>query len=268
MSSAAHAGWWWNSWQSGGFLNALGRGLSDAGGANDVWRVGGRLVSDVPELRAHWSLWTGMAKQLSEKQGHFLWSGADSFADRRAGALLLVRYINKILEIAPREPIRIVAHSHGCNVVKQASANASLDRRARFPRVVFLGCPHFIGRGPKGPVFHHRLSSARFQQILNLYSVADVVQVKIAGGVAGPFGAEPNDYVPTEAHRTEQDPVAQRIYENWSIRTIDQGTAAHTAMHGVRVGYLTGRWLAGETFRNIVNTVRSQFLPVPHNDFG
>jgi hypothetical protein len=265
---AVHAKWWWNSWQQGGFLNSLAGGISAAGGLNDVWRVGGRPVREIPELKAHWSMLTGLANQLSEKEGHFLWSGADSFSDRRAGAHLLAKYINKVLEIAPGEPIRIVAHSHGCNVVKQASTDGSLDRRVRFQRVVFLACPHFVGRNNRGPVLHHRLAPARFQQILNLYSTGDTVQTTIAQGVIGPFGAHPSDFVPAVANRTEQDAAARRLYEDWSIPTADRGTAAHTAMHGMRVGYLIGRWLAGDNFQNIVNTFGSRLLPVPLGDFG
>jgi len=265
---AASAKWWWNSWQEGGFLNALTAGLTAAGGVNDVWRVGGRRVSDTPKLKAHWSLLTGMANQLSEKDGHFLWSGADSFSDRRAGGHLLARYLNKIVEIAPQEAIRIVAHSHGCNVVKEASADASLDRRVLFQRVVFLACPHFAGKNDRGFVLHHRLAPARFRKILNLYSMGDTVQTKIAQGVAGPFGANPNDFVPAVAHRIEQDGIARHLYEDCAIRTLDQGTAAHTAMHGMRVGYLTGRWLAGENLQQILHRAGSTSLPVPRGDFG
>lgn len=135
----SHSTWWWNSRHKGGFLDALAGGITDTGAADDVWRVAGRPVHEIPELRQ---------RGLAQHQGHFQWSGTDMPDARRAGGEFLAAYINRILQISPREPIRLVAHSHGCNVVKSASAVPLLSLVARFPRVVFLACPHFMGAGP------------------------------------------------------------------------------------------------------------------------
>jgi hypothetical protein len=77
-----------------------------------------------------------------------------------------------------------------------------------------------------------------------------------------------DDYSPPDAYRTEQDSAAQGLYEDWRIPTSDQDTSAHTAMHGLRMGYLVGRWLAGESFRSVIDSFAARVLPVPRGDFG
>ena len=42
IASAKHARWWWDSWQPGGFLYAVGDGMESISGSDDVWTVGGR----------------------------------------------------------------------------------------------------------------------------------------------------------------------------------------------------------------------------------
>jgi predicted alpha/beta hydrolase family esterase len=54
----------------------------------------------------------------------------------------LVQYLNR-LRRETDEPIRIIAHSHGCNVVKLASMSRELSADVHISKAVFLACPHF-----------------------------------------------------------------------------------------------------------------------------
>lgn len=255
----SHATWWWDSRHDFGFLDALAGGLADAGGVDDIWRVGKRSVTQITQLGE---------RGLRTRDGYFEWGGVDAPDMRRLGGEMLVDYLNRIVEIAPREPIRLVAHSHGCNVVKEASAHPGLDPRLHFARAAFLACPHLASRSPAPIVYHHRLAPQRFEKILNLSSETDSVQVGIAETFLGPFGSNLMDYNPPYGHRVDPDPLTTRLYENATVATLDEGSAAHTAMHGQRVGYLVGRWLAGESIAPILRALSSKLLPVPHGDFG
>ncbi len=258
-SAASAADWWWNSYDPGGFLWGVRKGLVEAGGADDVWCVGG---TDVSELEAFANPRNGAAHA-----GRFLWTGMNQGSFRRGAAKELAHYLNTIAALSPGEPIRILAHSHGCNVVKAASAQRSLSREVWIEQAVFMACPHFVARaGFRGP-FPYRLDAGRFGSILNLSSPNDTVQDSIAERLPGLLGPDWLEGAP-EAHRTEQDPDAAPLYQSWEIPTEDSGVAAHTAMHGSLIGYLAGLWLAGnESFRTITKR-NAGYLPVPSGDHG
>lgn len=255
-----------------GWLPARGvrKGILESAGIDDVWKVGGSHVADVQELASEkWDPWKGNRGKLETHRGHFFWSGADTFIGREIGARALVAYLNRIHEIAPVEPLRLIAHSHGCNVLKLASFDRRLSTRIWFEKVAFLACPHFAARAGKGSIYHYQLSAKRFGAILNLFSSRDSVQVDIAEKLAGPPGFRITDYYPPEAYRVEQDPRARAVYEDHEIQTADGQGKAHTAMHGQAVGYLVGRWLGGTTsFAKLLERSGSQLLPVPKGDFG
>lgn len=78
-----------------------------------MWEVGG---TDVQDLAAFTS-----TRAFANHAGRFLWSGFDQGAFRRGAGKELARYLNAIVERTD-EPLRVVAHSHGCNVVKAARA--------------------------------------------------------------------------------------------------------------------------------------------------
>lgn len=248
--------------------------MDGASGSEDVWKIGGVPVSQVAQLATEkWSLLTGNAGKLTTHQGHFFWSGADSSIDREAGASAFVQYLNRVHQIAPSEPLRLVAHSHGCNVVKMASSSNALHPGIRIQRVVFLACPHFVAQSGNQQVFPYRLSPNRFGKILNLFSEADTVQTTLAEAFRGPFGYHVSDYLPTGAHRWDQDPTARAKYEDCKIPTVDQGTKAHTAMHGLVTGILAGFWLNCNrdvqfALRELGKTITSGLFPVPQGDYG
>ena len=268
VSAAHHERWWWNSFFEGGFLGALASGMEPVSGEHDVWRVGGVPVSRVEELRPKWSLWTGRMGQISQHEGHFLWSGADMYVAREAGAKQLADYLAKIDQLAPGEPLRVVAHSHGCNVVKMASRRRSFPRRG-IERAAFLACPHFEAKGSNDNHYPYRLEPSRFGEILNLYSPRDTVQKEFAETLAGPPGFRLNDFLPVKAHRTERDPEARGLCDNHAIETEADGMRAHSALHGAAVGELTGRWLGGGgSFDRILGEFGGARLPVPADDLG
>lgn len=274
---AQHSSWWWKSWGEGGFLAALAEGMTAACGAEDVWKIDGRLVEDYEELRPSWSFWTGRMGQFSQHQGYFMWVGGDSYAERDAGALHLARYLDKVMEIAPQEPLRLVAHSHGCNVVKKMSRQKHLDPGIFIEQAVFLACPHFMTEivEPPESYFPYELAPGRFGRILNLYSDSDSVQLDLAEALPSTLiSTRWREWSPPTAYRCDPDPDARDLYEDYEIETADKGVAAHTAMHGMTVGRLAGLWLGGAegNFQGIADKIRQNVGPepltVPAGDFG
>ncbi len=274
---AEHSSWWWRSWGEGGFLAALAEGMTAACGGEDVWKIGGRLVEDYDELHPKASFWSGRRGQFSQHKGYFMWVGGDSYAERDAGALHLARYLNKVTEIAPQEPIRLVAHSHGCNVVKKMSRHDDLDPGVAIEQAVFLACPHFMTDivEPQQVYFPYELAPGRFGRILNLYSESDTVQVGMSETLPSwLISTDWRDWQPPAAYRCDPDPDARHLYEDCGIETVDQGISAHTAMHGVTVGRLAGLWLGGaeDSFDGIASKILQNVGPdpltVPAGDFG
>ena len=149
---AQHYPWWWNSWGDRGFLRGLAEGMTEAGGGHDVWRVGGRPVADWQQLQS---------RKLAQHQGHFRWAGSNMPAVRDAGADQLVDYVNTVSTLTD-EPLRIIAHSHGCNLVKSASSHRQLSNGVFIDRAVFLACPHFAAESGGGLSFPYRLGPCRF----------------------------------------------------------------------------------------------------------
>lgn len=260
---AAGSKWYSASWGENGFLFNLKKGMEKTAAYHDIWRINGYDVSEVPQL-----------------DGQFGWSGLPDGQARGRGAEALVKYLNAIRKLSDK-PIRIIAHSHGCNVVKMASSMPELDPRVHIDAAVFLACPHFyeieytqkkprnwkdkfnpeyIKLNPTGRRFRYKLSPERFGAILNLYTQSDDVQVKLAETLgAGSV------YLPTknsiwqnmkkqfntgmvetpEAERTEPDEDAKYIYQNLEIEVHPgcDGLKSHSVMHGAAMGKLAGTWL-------------------------
>ncbi|MBI5395441.1 MAG: hypothetical protein HZA91_09125, partial [Verrucomicrobia bacterium] len=248
---------------------AVSRVIADTTGAHDVWRINGQSVAEVAELQTKFKWTTGFAGQLPTHHGHFTWAGTDDYAVRAAGAHHLVRYLNVLRHLAPREPLSIIAHSHGCNLVKMASSDPNLSPAIHFHRAAFLACPHFEAKGHRGCVYSYRADPNRFSTILNLSSEQDTVQVGFADTLPGMPGCRLDDYLPPEAHRQDRDPRAAHLYDNWTLETESRGTEAHTVMHGAAVGFLVGRWLAtGDDFQTVLRTGGNQLLPIRKGDTG
>lgn len=270
--SAIAGTWWWNSWHEGGFLDAVSQGMLHASGANDVWRVHGVPVSQVPELTATGSFWSlsMRPRALSQHQGHFLWSGAAMGIARDAGSSALVAYLNAIRALTD-EPIRIIAHSHGCNLVKTASASRNLAPDMFFERVAFLACPHFFTpNAVAGYRVPCKLAPNRFGRILNLYSPSDTVQVNVASHLSGQvITASLAEMQSPTAYRVEQDPDARHLYENvtFPVASGCSGTQAHTVAHGSLLGAAVGAWIGtGATLGDLVGP--GGVPPVPASDDG
>lgn len=232
--------WWWNSFHPGGFCQALAEGMLAAGRRPDVWTVGGAPVSQIPGLARN-----PKKANMITHEGHYTWTGSDMDAAREAGGKFLAYYLNAIAKVAPKEPIDVVAHSHGGNVVKIATAAPHLDPAVRLRNLVFLACPHWGSALPYGQRYPYRLVPARVTRALNLYSEEDSVQLEVAAGVPGPWGARMAANVPVGS-RIDPDPQARPLYEDYHVATKVGGTQAHAVMHGPTVGRLVGAWLAGD----------------------
>jgi hypothetical protein len=271
VAAAKHARWWWDSGEEPGFLHAVRLGMEEAGAASDVWKLAGQDVAGIPALRPTWSLWRGRRGQFPQHRGHFTWDGADMGISRLAGADQLVLYLNALRELAPSEPLRIIAHSHGGHVVKLASSRPKLRPDVVIERAVFLACPHLDTQGISGTEQVYPLDPRRFGAILNLYSASDTVQTTIAETwMSLPYRLV--EWQGMTAHRVDTDPKARRLYQDSEISTSDAGVAAHTAMHGAVVGYLAGRWLVeggnlGRLRQGLPGFDR-EMLPVPKGDRG
>jgi hypothetical protein len=273
--SPVHSTWWWNSWHAGGFLEAVGEGMNRVSGLHDLWRVNGAYVPEVPELTAKKSFWSFSlsARSLAQHKGHFYWGGAAMGIARDAGSDLLVAYLNKIRELT-RERLRIIAHSHGCNIVKLASDSPNLSPDIHIESAAFLACPHFFTPNAVDEYrVTYKLDPRRFGRILNLYCPSDSVQVNIASHLSGQaLSASIAEIQCPTAYRVEQDPDAQHLYENVEVEVAGDcsGTQAHTVMHGALVGEPVGVWLdGGGTFNQVLSKFFSGTLPpVPAKDDG
>jgi len=180
---------------------------------------------------------------------------------RADGGLKLARYLNRINQLAPNEPIRVIAHSHGCNVVKHASLSKELHPGVRISAAVFLACPHVPFEDLVYKKIYYRPAPERLGAILNLYSILDSVQGKWAELVTGHF-------MPVTMSRIDPDEASRHLYQDHEIATLDDGVSSHSAMHGARVGWLVGRWLAaGGQFARVLKG-HSKLLPVPRGDTG
>lgn len=274
-SSAIAGTWWWNSWSDTGFLGSVARGMEQAAGWHDVWRVKDVPVAQIPDLTATRSFWrlSLTPRSLSQHQGHFFWSGAAMGLARDAGASALVAYLNAVRALTD-EPLRIIAHSHGCNLVKQASASRKLAPDVFIARAAFLACPHFYAPdAAPGYRLPYKLAPKRFGRILNLYTPSDTVQVNVASHLSGQtITASLAGMQAPKAFRTEQDPGTHHIYENaeYSVAQGCSGTQAHTVAHGSILGAPVGAWLAGDaSFGDILRERHSGHLPaVPASDDG
>ncbi|KAB2941742.1 MAG: hypothetical protein K8F92_10270 [Hyphomicrobium sp.] len=273
--SAVHATWWWNSWHEGGFLDAVRHGMEQASGRHDLWRVNGVPVSEVPELAAKRSLWSLSlgSRALAQHNGHFIWAGAAMGIARGAASEQLAAYLNAIHELT-REPLRIIAHSHGCNIVKLASASKKLAPGVHIASAVFLACPHFFTpHAIEDYQLPYPLSPQRFGRILNVYSRHDSVQATLASHLSGQmFATAIAEMLSPTAFRVDQDPAARHLYENVELAVAADCSEqeAHTVMHGATIGGPVGAWLDSNcTFTEVLRSHHSGVLPpIPAQDYG
>lgn len=285
------AKWYWDSWGPTGFCAALEAGMTDADPNRliDIWRIGGQPVQKVEQMqRGKWSWWHGMPKDFDSVDGRFEWSGAAEGLARGAAAIWLAKYLNRIREVTD-EPIRIIAHSHGCNVVKLATDLDELVPSVFIEKAVFLACPHFWETEygaeapqnwmdkfdvkkqmlkPIGERYRYRLDPARVGSVLNIYSERDKVQVDIADTWSGTYAPQTGSffsnlcdafktldvYERPEAARCDRDPQTAGVYENLEVPVAPDasGIRVHSLMHGAHVGRFLGRWLNDGSVRDVI----------------
>jgi hypothetical protein len=253
---------WWLETTPGSFAEQLDGGLIAAGADPDVWRIADELVGGFAQLlpEVEFSVWSGRKPPIFEHLGgRFRWTGANAHGFGRIQAgIELARYLETLSEVSPGEPIDIVAHSHGCNVVKQATQE--LQFQVPIGRIVFLACPHFVNA--QDHTLPYRLNVDLIDDggsafpVLNLYSEEDTVQTSIASTLpelALPQGLPKVDWLGFEgapmvnAFRSDQDPEAAHLYEELEINfNIGSGIQAHGAVHAPSVGWFLGFFLAQE----------------------
>lgn len=244
---------WWLVPRRGGFLDALARGMREGGREPDIWRIGGRPVTEVPELRPRgsMSLLTGKTHPTFDQiDGHYRWPGNNAHDERLREGVRLARYLEALARLSPTETIDVIAHSHGCNVVKVATAHVA--SHVRLGRAVFLAAPHCedLVRG-KDP-YVYTLNAARLAggdrrapPVLNVYSEEDTVQTTIADHAPDFYGAPPGISPVFDVHRRDRDPRARSAYDDLELPTrMGRGSHVHGALHGPTVGRLVSYWLA------------------------
>lgn len=119
-----------------------------------------------------------LSKTYKEKVVQFDWSGPsggssgsgaeNSSSARRNPGARLAAFINSY-KLAEGEKINIVGHSHGGNVIKEASRQLNSDKK--LSSVVFLGTPH------RGSHKFNNGAVAGNAQLLNVYDTSDLIQL-------------------------------------------------------------------------------------------
>ena len=274
--------WYASSWGAGGFCRALSEGMAEYGMAHDIWTANGAPVGSFEALnpKKKWNMWTGARNVLPSVEGRYEWTGSPEGLARGAGATWFAVYLNTLRSITD-EPLRIIAHSHGCNVVKLASMLPELHDTVFIESAVFLACPHFWEEEPvfdesqtwmervditkQKPTridrkFRYRVNPNVFGRILNLYSSQDDVQKKLAEKLSGTYAPQTGSlwenlkhgfktldiYERPSGTRTDEDPVARHLYEDLEVPVEPScdGVKTHSVLHGAIVGRMAGRWIA------------------------
>ena len=239
---------WWIVKRPGGFLDALAQGMRQGGKEADVWMIDERPIADFAPPPS-----PPDGEPFEHIDGHFRWSGEFGHEARMRDGKRLARYLESLSQIHPSEPINVIAHGHGCNLVKIATHY--VQPGTLLGRAVFLGAPYCEIVDGDQP-FPYRLSAQSLSRdvagaapVLNVYSQEDVVQVDWTD--CFPDQDQPGEdwehrlTTLYNAHRVDPDPYASYAYDNVELPTrLGAGPHVHLAMHGPTTGLLTGFWLA------------------------
>lgn len=248
---------WWHHRSGDSFGGHLGASLEEAGYGNDVWAIGGRPVESFEALtsKTGFSAWKGrQAPPFDQNDGRFRWTGGDTHSDRLDAGLQLATYLATLASLSPNESVDIVAHSHGGNVVKEATQH--VPDSVTIGNVVFLGCPHFTLADGSG--MPYRVNPLVIQgSIANVYSSFDQVQVYLAekmpdlGQTPGMPAIKFLGFAGTpmvNAARVDPDHALNGKYDQFEVpAATDHGRDVHSALTDPQVGYVAGRWFASDT---------------------
>ena len=186
---------------------------------------------------------------------------------RKFAAAGLCKYLNVIFDLT-NEPIRVIAHSHGCNVVKQASSSSKLNPHVHIGRAVFLACPIFspMNIAKKDHLIYdkrsvvkkylYQLQPERFGRIANIYSTRDPVVGNLADKLATSSGW---NYEVPEVSFVDQDPNAAVLYENYEMK-VPGNIKARPFMDGCTARkwrYTVGLWLETRPIMNSISTIQT-----------
>ena len=244
---------WWILKRPGGFLDALAQGMRQGGREPDIWTIGERPLADYAPPPP-----PPDGEPFEHLDGHFRWCGQPGHEARLRDGMRLARYLGSLSRVHPSEPINIVAHGHGANLVKIATHY--VQPGTLLGRVVFLGSP-FCEIVEGGQQFPYRLSAQSISRdvagaapVMNLYSREDTAQIdwtdsfpQESGCVVEPDGRGSDFRMsPTfHAYRVDPDPYTQYAYDNVELPTrMGLGGHVHQALHGPTVGLLIGYWFS------------------------
>lgn len=173
--------------------------------ANQTW-----WRNDPADPNNFWTYVDGLTGNCV-RQGHeFTWSGGVTDIDRRQGANLLLNWWRS--EGQPE--LKIIAHSHGANVVLQAMV---FDRKFVPKTIIALGMP---------VCFIYPITLDQTDQIHNVYSEYDRIQVPgaVVAGRRGEGRTLP-----------ESRKVSNHHIPYWSPRVWGQRAVGHSDLHDQQV---------------------------------
>jgi RHS repeat-associated protein len=176
----------------------------------------GRIVIIIHGTWAKDADWTkpgpfvnAVERTFNDTSYSFTWSGENTKFARSAAALGLAWFIESLPE---GEPIVIVAHSHGGNVVK---AYSQMERARHIDRVVTLGTPQRDD---------YEMNMSKVGEYVNVYSVNDAVQV--SGGHSLTSSEAPMGETGAAGRR---DPAATF---NLAVNYVKKGGKLNPTLHG------------------------------------
>lgn len=185
----------------GTLITVIVHGTLAAG--NDWWR-------EVPLQQNFWQYIEGLTQNCVPKGREFKWSGGLTDGDRRQGANLFLNWWQQ--EQQPE--LRVIAHSHGANVVWFA---AFLEPKVKIKTFISLGTPICI---------NYPLRLGQIQHLRNVYSEHDRIQIPGAAltGRRGEGRTLPDSAQIANYHVPYWDPKA------WGVRSV-----GHSDLHEEQV---------------------------------
>ena len=103
------------------------------------------------------------------------WSGKLDFKEREEAARALYKNLTELIEkyqkeYGERPYLRVIGHSHGCNVILDLSAIKPENSTLSIDQLILLACP--VQKATQ-----HLIMDPMFNSVYSLYSMADPIQV-------------------------------------------------------------------------------------------